>query len=258
MSPTYTHTNTNLMLLSQYVPAITTQTLWLPTHTHTHTPHTHTGTHTCTYCNSHLRAEMCSDVSGAVGSHECVCVPDSCLCACPCVRVCVCICVCWRSALIWQSRSSGWSPVQLIWLDVDPTGLVSSNMLPVSSCSPARHWVDTHTNIQIHTHTRAKKCTHLTHAFVYYCIISNRVLLEESHASQLFILEVLFFVFTLIYFFILYYLDVDFCFSFQFCNPINHLCVSHWYTDFCSGHYFCPFSIYVFSKPIWLVTSVGQ
>lgn len=89
-----------------------------------------------------------------------VCV---CLCVCawqlfvcmsmwPCV--CVCVCVCWRSALIWQSWSSGWSPVQLIWLDVDPTGLVSSNMLPVSSCSPAStEWTHTQTHAHTQTHT---------------------------------------------------------------------------------------------------------
>lgn len=111
-------------------------------------PHTHTHTHAS--CNSHLRAEMCSDVSGAVGSHECV--PDSCLCVR--VRVCVCVCVFWRNALIWQSWSNGWSQVQLIWLDVDPTGLVSSNMLPVSSCNPAQNWVDTH------NHTHAITPTH--------------------------------------------------------------------------------------------------
>ena len=148
-------THINLMLLSHYVPAFSSQTLWQrPPNTHTYTN-----------CNSHLRAEMCSDVSGAVGSHECV--PDSCLCACPCVRVCghvyVCLCVCWRCALIWQSRSSGWSQVLLIWLDVDPTGLVSSNMLPVSSCRQAQHWVDTHTHIQtrhMHAKTMQRKSRH--------------------------------------------------------------------------------------------------
>lgn len=154
MSPlkrTHIHTNTNLMLLSQYVPALTTQTLWLPTHTHT--PHTYT--HRLQFSPQGRDVLWCFRGSG-----------QSRVCVCACVRACawqlfvcmsMCPCVCWRGALIWQSPSSSWSPVQLIWLDVDPTGLVSSNMLPVSSCSPASsEWTHTRT----HTH-HIKRGTHL-------------------------------------------------------------------------------------------------